>query len=596
LLHNHAVLRTNYMKRWCQNFAWEKWAILLLIGSVLLLGIQWGLPNQQRMSLLLHGQSLSDRQQMLLTKTREDALNRRDIEERAKAQRLGQIKERPDDLKIADYRGFPRILNDEDRVIDLRSFIVSGSAWDEAITYNTLSRMNPSQMNFDPGSWFAYGGSYLYPVGFLIYIAKVVGLCHITNDISYYLKHPHDISIMYTVGRGLNVVALLGIMFLLGKLGDMIGGRLCGNTAMLTLACSGLALNQSLLSKPHVYAAFWAFLSLYFIILFLEGSPISYLALASVSAGWAMGASLPAGLIGLYFPVLLFHRKDPSRLILMVTLFFCGMIITFLLTNPYVVLAWDRFLLCLIRGGSGGGYGYALISLTKAVGYLEEVFIRAYCFPVTLMGILGLAIATLRGDEVTKRLAIVTTCLLLSISFSLASERISLFLGPLICLFAGYGLAKAFNYIPGRVGDFRTGILILLFLPGIFFTGLFARDTIWDDPWFKPTLAWSNSLATGQQLIFGVFTRPNPINVPPFPFLNATVINMHDKISSERLPDYVVVGNLIDGKGVWETHPLYSRYQLAYNLGYRDSYEWFSNFRVANLSQVAAWVYKPREP
>ena len=577
------------------GFSWEKWVILVLIGSVLLLGIQWGLPNQERMDLLLRGQSLSDRQKILLTTSREEALKKRDTEERAKVQGLRETKAPPANLKIPDYRGFPSVLSEEDRVIDFRSFIVSGSASDETITYNTLSRMNPGQMNFDPGGWFYYGGSYLYPLGFLVYVAKVLGLCHITNDISYYVGHSHYISTMYAAGRGLNVVALLGILFLLGKLGDRIAGRLCGTTAMLTFACSGLALNQSLLSKPHVYAAFWALLSLYFIILFLEGSSSRYLAFAAVSAGLAAGASLPAGLIVFFFPVLLFSRKDPRQAILRISMVLGGMIVTFLLTNPYAVLAWDRFLLCLISGGSGAGYGYAVTSLGKAASYFDSVFIRAYCFPVALIGVFGLAVAIFRGNEVMKRLAIVTTCLLLVISFSLASDRITLFIGPLICLFAGYGLCRIFNSIPNWAGAFKTGILVLLLLPGFFFTALFARDTIWDEPWHEPTLAWSNALPIGRQPIFGVFTRPNPINVPPFPFLNAMVVNMHDRISGEGLPDYVIVGNLMDDKSLWETHPLYPRYQLAFNLGYRDSSTWFSRFRVGNLSQVAAWVYERRE-
>jgi hypothetical protein len=91
---------------------------------------------------------------------------------------------------------------------------------------------------------------------------------------------------------------------------------------------------------------------------------------------------------------------------------------------------------------------------------------------------------------------------------------------------------------------------------------------------------------------FGFKMILNPTNEPLFPFLNATVVNMHDRISGEDLPDYVIVGNLMDDKGLWETHPLYSRHQLAFNLGYRDSSTWFSRFRVGNLSQVAAWVYK----
>ena len=147
---NHSGTQVDIVERFYPGFSWEKRVILLLIGSVLLLGIQWGLPDVKRMGLLLHGQSLSDRQKMLLTTTREDALKRRDFEESAKAQRLRQSKALSADLKISGQRGFPNVLSEEDRVIDLRSFIVSGSAWDETITYNTLSRMNPGQLNFDP--------------------------------------------------------------------------------------------------------------------------------------------------------------------------------------------------------------------------------------------------------------------------------------------------------------------------------------------------------------------------------------------------------------------------------------------------------------
>ena len=76
------------------GFSWEKWVILVLIGSVLLLGIQWGLPNQERIDLLLRGQSLSDRQKILLTTSREEALKKRDTEERAKVQGLREPRHR----------------------------------------------------------------------------------------------------------------------------------------------------------------------------------------------------------------------------------------------------------------------------------------------------------------------------------------------------------------------------------------------------------------------------------------------------------------------------------------------------------------------
>jgi len=586
------------VKQLFSKLFWEQWLILVVAGSVLVLGVQCGLPDTKRMTLLVWGQSLTDRQKELLTSLREDARAKRDIDNRASARRLMQSRKLlPRDSQES---GSACVLSEEDRIYDFKRFVLASSAMDEHLTYSILSAMNPAGLDFDPRGRFIYGGAYIYSLGAVIYAAKLIGMIHVTRDIFYYFEHPANVARMYMTGRSFNILAFLGILFLLGQLGKRIAGRLCGTTAMLGFSLSTLALNMCLVSKPHVFAAFWVLLSVHLTLLYNERRTPSHLFWATVAAGWAFGASVVCGSIALLFPILLFDAQDLRGAFRRVVMVIVGMVTIFLLTNPYTAITYDRYVLEVVRHALDQDSVFYVVAIENLARDLLRTFTQHYCFPVGAIGILGLAAACRAKAGPVKRLAVATVLVMLLVSIVLSQTlhvgRISLFLGPLLCLFAGYGITLLSVYLRRTGSAFRAVALVLLFVPGAFCAALFARDVIFDDHWYKPTLEWVRSAGIDDQTTVGVFTSPNPVNLPPFPFLNARLINMNKCASEETLPDYVVVGSYpyYNDQQRWEAHPDRPRFKLAANLGFRPTYRWLLQLRMRTESQTAGWVYSPR--
>ena len=129
-------------------------------------------------------------------------------------------------------------------------------------------------------------------------------------------------------------------------------------------------------------------------------------------------------------------------------------------------------------------------------------------------------------------------------------------------------------------------------MPGAFFATLFVRDYIDDSNWYEPTVEWIRSAHIGHETNIGVFERPGPTKFPPFPFLNAQLVNMNMVSKRDSLPDYVIIRGGLDAKEMWDRHKVRPQYHMAYDLGNRPSYRWFLNFRTISKSSIAGWVYK----
>jgi len=573
----------------CRWLSWEQWLIVIAMGAALSAGIHWGLPNKRRMDLLLGGQSLTERQRQLLTTLRESYYEKLDAEEDEAAEKAL----RGEKVELAPSGEPGGALSEEERLAALRAFLSGSEAIDERKTYSALSRMNPGRLDFDP-RMYIYGGSYLYPLGAILYGFKSIGLLHVTDDFSRYLRRPSEIALLYMAGRGLNIAAFLGTLLLLGRLGMTMAGRLSGTGAMLAYSFSTLPLNQCLVSKPHVYAAFWALLSLYLLVCHAERGRLHHLLLSGAAAGWAAGASLPCGALALLFPIVLWDRRDVGGALRKVAMAWAGMGLVFLITNPYALIRFDRYWLTVKAQTSPEGWGHGSISLRKLGGYIRCVFTQAYCFPVSVLGALGLGEALARGRAPARRVAAGTVCLLLAIGLSLDFPRYSIFVGALICLFAGWGLGVLSRCLRGTSGVVQAGALTLMFLPGAFFAGLFVRDVVWDEKWLGPAVAWARSVEVNARSSFGVFGSPNPVNSPPFPFLNARVVNLKKWSGEQAPPDFVILGNYSNDRSLWAAHPLRSQYELAHELGYRPSYDWLLRWRVKSQSRMAGWVYRRR--
>jgi hypothetical protein len=558
------------MKSSSPKFSWEKYLIITVSACILVLGIRWGLPNENRVKLLLG--------EAPLTEDFVSALNFHHSKGKDHLSRHGEPRE-------------------DERIVGLRSFIGSGAAADEPMLYSALARMNPGQLDLNPRGFFSYGGSYVYVVGAVIFFLKSIGACQITNDLYYYLQHPSHVALIYIAGRVINCIAFLGTLALLGKIGDKFGGRLCGTAAMLTLVFSTGVLDQTLVSKPHIYATFWVLLSIFLTIRHSECGAWGYLVMSSIAAGWALGASMATWPVALSFPILLWNGCGKWDTFVKTVAAWGMLSLAFLLTNPYALITFDQFLPAIMkeRQASIGLSGFRIL------GSFKDMSLQAYSFPLGIVGLVTMVQVLVTGPAMLQRMAILGTSFIL-FSVPLAGTRHFLFVGPLLCFFAGYGTTRFLHCVPNLRKPLKAVILVLLFLPGAIFTLMLARDVILDQNWNEQVQEWARTMRIEGEpsvgIFFGMYGGLMPLKMPPFPFVRANIVNMDSDKLDGRPPEYVLISSYcLDRQPErWAAHPLRPKYSLAYALGFRESYNWFLNFRVQSQSCIAGWVYRRLDP
>jgi hypothetical protein len=573
-----------------RGLTWEQWLILAVSAAVLIPGAWWGLPNAHRIELLLAGKPLSPEEMRQITRERERSRGEYEDQREIRAQTFSRG-EQTQLIEAVDRTG--EVLTREERWRSFYDFVSRSSAVDEGKTYSALARMRPGELQFDPGLYI-YGGSYLYPLGAILMILNRAGAFEVTRELEYLVRHPANMARVIVTGRYVNVVAFLATVVVLGRLGASLGGRAAGSVAMLSYAFSTVALNQAVVSKPHVYAAFFSLLSVYWIVRFVDDAGSRWLVLSAVAAGWSAGASLPSCLIAILYPVVLFRRGGVTKSIRQLAIVGLVMMIVFIASNPYALIRFNHYYFTLFSHGSGEGWGYGQLSFSKLWAFLSDVFTVGYCFPVSLLGAGALLEAWHRPDGMRGRLALVTMAILLATGMTVAVLRIMLFVGPLVCLFAGFGAALLIERTRRQWRLVAIGVLIALFLPGTVFAGLFARDTISSEAWYEPAREWIGALRTDEATTFGVQWLPHPVDTPPFPFVHSRAMNLSYYSGTQGKPDYVVLGNFTSDRSWWERHLLRSEYELLATLGGRASYDWALRWRVQSEARVVGFVYKRR--
>ncbi len=565
----------------------EQLLLVLLLTILLLAGIDWELPAHERYALLQNGYVLSEQDRRLLQSVSESHYQKLDHVEKEQVQKLLTASEKNEPAEKNERSWFFSV---EQQIAKYRAFINGSGAVDERKGFSALARINPSAFDFDPKRYI-YGGSYLYPLGAVLFLLETSGLLVITNDIAAYLEHPYDMAALYIAGRMFSVLSFAGALWVLGLLGNRLQGRITGFGAMAVFGLSTLILNYAVTTKPHIYAAFFGLLAVYFLIRYNEEQKQRCLLVSAAAAGWAFGASFAAGALALLYPFLLFQRRKLQPGIKQVLAAWIIMLLVFLATNPFVVFSWDRFLLNLNIHSGSQGYGYGVADLRKLFIYWLKIVNKGYCFPVSVLGLAGLSLAILREHAWRQRLAIVTVVLLCLLGMTLGNMRISIFAGALFSLFIGYGWNGFIRAVPFAPA-WRGAAAGVLFVPSLFFAGLFFRDIIWDKHWVAPTRDWIKRTAFDKTKTIGVLDGPTPVHMPPFPFWQSQLVDLTAFSGKEEPPDYVIVGNYDKEKQYWQRHPLRAYYVLDAVLGYRPSYDWLLKWRVRSQSRISAWAYR----
>ncbi len=226
-------------------------------------------------------------------------------------------------------------------VNSLRSALLQTISPDEKKSFIIMSQMRPWKLDFKP-LYIQYGGSFIYPLGAYLKTLSLTGAVTVVPDLRHYLAHPEDMGRLYLAGRILLALLHLGTLALIFDLGRRLSGWETGLAAALAFALCPVTVLCTHVLKPHAYAAFFALLSVRWMLLAGTGRRREFL-LCGAAAGLAAGANLTlAPLLGL--PLLAFlrgPRKIGAGLSaawgIVTGLVFClGM-------NPYLLFSYKDF-------------------------------------------------------------------------------------------------------------------------------------------------------------------------------------------------------------------------------------------------------------
>ena len=220
----------------CKNS--KVWLLFLLVPiSFWLVGIPWGIPDSQRLTLLI---PYSNQQEEWLKLVGEDT---------------SQAITGKNSVIIPRDFSSQFLLDKSGKVRAIRRFLLFSEHPDEMLILAALGSMRPQHLQFDP-HYYSYGMPYFAGVGTSIVIGKLLKQMVLSNTSVFYLNNPAEFGKMYVAGRIFNFIALL----LIG-LGGVYFYRLIGLNMVRSCLGAGILLSLpaviiwSCLLKAHIFAS-----------------------------------------------------------------------------------------------------------------------------------------------------------------------------------------------------------------------------------------------------------------------------------------------------------------------------------------------------
>jgi len=544
--------------------------LVIAVALCLLLSvIGFGLPSSDRMAIVNGGAEPSQEFLSSLTRLRAKPFS-------AAAKKLEENK--------ADHAGKSEALALGEIATAYRAFVLGSSQFDERHVYSTLSRMNPAELDFDPGSYL-YGGGYTYTVGAVLYSMKAVGLLVVNSDLGYYAVHPEQAARIFIAGRSLSVIAFCGILVLM----CMIGRRFASDRAiflsLLFFSLTPVAGTMATISKPHLFAAFFVVLGIYLIQLYMEKERGIWLMLSGVAMGVAVGSSIVTAPAFAAYPVLLWRAGSSGKVFRQVGLAVVSGLVGYCVLNPYVIVDIAGFSQQI--GASSGKHG---VPMSVGSFWLKfKVFVwRGFWYYSPLFAVFfvaALCFAFFRGHSVLRRHSVWSIIVLLFMAVTINRIRMAIYVLPFVALMAGVLLEKTVSCI-SQSANIRKVLIGVFFIPAMLGCTLFLYERIDDKYWYGPMDRWLNSASLSQQSLIAINDTLGPESITPIPLIASRVIGV-SALGEER-PDYVVVSGR--DRARWEVQPMRAEYVSIVDLRGIES-KGFAYWFYSTVRYNAATVY-----
>ncbi|MCM8789131.1 MAG: glycosyltransferase family 39 protein [Candidatus Omnitrophica bacterium] len=508
-------------------------------------GIKWGVPDRERISLVFGD-----------VKTVQDLVEPM-LSTHLEIQEMQIYYGAPYSRAYDTSRSIPVIINGEKKNVPLeiinsmRSYLLRSYGADEQAVIASLSKMNPSKLDFNP-HFFEYGGTYLYPLASFLKLCALFGLVKLEKDMRLYFFQPEEMGKLYAFSRLFGGFLFIFAAFVFFSLCLRItrNNTLALMLALLFISAPGFAIWSHYL-KPYTSGVFWVVCSLYFVFRYIEERTKSSLVLSSIFAGFSMGSLLSYGyvFISVIFSVIFTCSKLKY---ILKELFICFLCFTFsyLITNPYTILSWEEFIseISYIQSywkGSANidnlGY-FMLTSLRYGLGTGIWIIFIFYLF-----------VLFVRADR--KVLVILFSLLPAFIYFGISTGRwvhYSFIIYPYIFLTIAIGCSKIrrnFSFLIATI------VFIWTFIFCFSYINLFSCEN-------TRTLAgrWINENIP-EKTDIGFLEAPSPWRSPPFQYLK---YNMFIEGPEYGRAQYYVVSQYqwLRGSSLEEMKERFSKYQL----------------------------------
>jgi len=276
---------------------------------------------------------------------------------------------------------------------------------DEYQVFKSLSHMRPRRLSFDPGNYI-YPSLHTYLVGGALGACSLLGVVRLERDLGYYFEHPGELGRMYLVGRALSVLAAVGVLLLVWRVGESMG-RGIGVLAMgLLAAMPALGIHAHNLTRDTCAAL--AVVALFACCRRLaQTGTARWFDLGGAAAGLCVGLQYFAAPLWVLVPVAArLHRRREGgsgrALATGLAVSLVVMVAVFFLSCPYHFLNADRFV-ADFRSETGHVGGGGLLARLVSLGWATHVFRMMPAlatWPLTVVVCAGVVVAVVRrGDD-----------------------------------------------------------------------------------------------------------------------------------------------------------------------------------------------------
>jgi len=272
---------------------------------------------------------------------------------------------------------------------------------DEYQVFKSLSNMRPGKLDFDPKNYI-YPSLHTYLVGAAIGACGLLGVVKLERDLGYYFDHPDEMGRMYIVGRALSLLAALGALALVWRVGGPVVGLLALAlfAVMPALAVHSHHLTRDTLGALAAVALFACCRNI------ARSGQARWFDLAGAAAGLCVGCQYFAVVLWALVPlagVLWLRREGGPKgpVVSGVVASLVVMAAVFAVTSPYHLLRADRFLADVgseTTHMGGGGLVARALSLGWAV-HLPRMLPALVGWAVVPVVALGVVWALARRED-----------------------------------------------------------------------------------------------------------------------------------------------------------------------------------------------------